>query len=59
MRVWGVNTLSGLPREAAIPASAVSFALLEILEEITTNIKSVVERTPPQICRILKEAVFI
>ncbi|MDO4452919.1 MAG: rod shape-determining protein [Eubacteriales bacterium] len=56
MRVWGVNTLSGLPREAAIPASAVSFALLEILEEITANIKSVVERTPPQILQDIKRS---
>ncbi|MCI7814267.1 MAG: rod shape-determining protein [Robinsoniella sp.] len=54
MYVWGVNTLSGLPRQAAIPASAVSMALTEIMETITENVKSVLERTPPQILQDIK-----
>lgn len=56
MYVWGVNTLSGLPRQAAIPSSAVSSALMETLETITENVKSVVERTPPQILQDIKRS---
>ncbi len=56
MRVWGVNTLSGLPREAAIPADAVSGAILETLEIITENVRSVAERTPPQILQDIRRS---
>lgn len=49
MQVFGIHTVSGLPRGAMIPALSVSVAIIEILESVAAAIRTTLERTPPQL----------
>lgn len=59
-KVFGIHTLSGLPKSDMIPSLAVSVAIIDTIDLIVQNIKSVYGRTPPQIMKdIEKEGIFL
>lgn len=58
--IFGIHTLSGLPKSDMIPALAVSVAVLPTVDRIVEEIRSVVDRTPPMIRKdIMREGVFL
>lgn len=60
MKVYGIHTVSGLPKEAVIPALSVSVAIIETLEEIVDGIRAALERTPPQLLEdIRKNGIYL
>lgn len=59
-KVYGIDNLSGLPREEVIPSKIVNDALLRPLKTIGNEMKTFLERTPPQISyEILKEGIHL
>ena len=59
-KVFGIHTLSGLPKSDMIPSLAVSVAIIDTIDYIVQNIKSVYGRTPPQIMKdIANEGIFL
>lgn len=59
-QVFGIHTLSGLPKSDMIPALAVSVAVLNTIDRIVEEIRSIVDRTPPMLrADIMKEGIFI
>lgn len=60
MRVFGIHTVSGIPKEAVIPALTVSVAIIETLEAIVDAIRLALERTPPQLLEnIRKNGIYL
>lgn len=49
LKVYGIHTVSGLPKWEEIPALDVSVSIIETVDEIVGYIRSVLERTPPQL----------
>lgn len=59
-KVFGIHTLSGLPKSDMIPSLAVSVAIIDTIDQIIQNIKSIYGRTPPQIMQdIAGEGIFL
>ena len=59
-KVFGIHTLSGLPKSDMIPSLAVSVAIIDTIDSIIENVKSVYGRTPPQIMHdIAQEGIFL
>ena len=59
-KVFGIHTLSGLPKSDMIPSLAVSVAIIDTIDTITREIRNVYDRTPPQIMKdIAQEGVFL
>ena len=59
-KVFGIHTLSGLPKSDMIPSLAVSVAIIDTIDLIVQNIKSIYGRTPPQIMKdIANEGIFL
>lgn len=59
-KVFGIHTLSGLPKSDMIPALAVSVAVLGTVDRIVDEIRQVVDRTPPILRQdIMKEGIFL
>ncbi len=59
-KVIGIDTLSGLPREAVISSETVNGAIIRPITTIGNEIKTFLERTPPQIAySILKEGIYL
>jgi len=59
-KVFGIHTLSGLPKSDMIPSLAVSVAIIDTIDQIIQNIKSIYGRTPPQIMQdIAEEGIFL
>ena len=59
-KVFGIHTLSGLPKSDMIPSLAVSVAIIDTIDQIIQNIKSIYSRTPPQIMQdIAGEGIFL
>ena len=59
-KVFGIHTLSGLPKSDTIPSLAVSVAIIETIDRIISEIRSVYGRVPPQISRdIAAEGIFL
>lgn len=59
-KIMGVNTLSGLPREGVISASLVYEAMKEPLHTIAIELKTFIERIPPQIAAsVASEGVYL
>ena len=59
-KVYGIDSLSGLPREEVISSKIIYDALLKCMTQIGTEIKAFLERTPPQISyEILKEGIHL
>lgn len=60
MQVFGIHTVSGLPRDAVIPSLSVSVAIIEALEDIVEGIRTTLERTPPQLLAdIRKNGIYL
>lgn len=59
-KVFGIDSLSGLPREEVITSMLVNEALTAPVKLIGDEIKTFLERTPPQISyQILKEGIYM
>lgn len=59
-KVFGIHTLSGLPKSDMIPSLAVSVAIIDTIDYIVQNIKSIYGRTPPQVMNdIANEGIFL
>ena len=59
-KVFGIHTLSGLPKTDSIPSLAVSVAIIDTIDQIVESIRSVYDRTPPQIMKdIAQEGIFL
>ena len=59
-KVYGIDSLSGLPREEIISSNTIYDALLNCMNQLGREIKIFLERTPPQISyEILKEGIHL
>ncbi len=59
-KVFGIHTLSGLPKSDVIPSLAVSVAIIDSIDRIIEGIRSVYDRTPPQTMKdIASEGIFL
>ena len=59
-KIFGIHTLSGLPKSDIIPSLAVSVAIIDTVDKMIEGIRSVYDRTPPQIMKdIAAEGIFL
>ncbi len=59
-KVFGIHTLSGLPKSELIPSLAVSVAIIDTIDMIVESIKSVYNRVPPQLMKdITREGIYL
>ncbi len=59
-RVVGIDSVSGLPREEIISSAVVNDGITNCVNEIAQEMKSFLERTPPQISyQIAKEGIYL
>lgn len=59
-KIIGVDTLSGLPKEAVVSATLVNSAMEEEIYTIATELKTFIERIPPQIAEsVAKEGIYL
>jgi rod shape-determining protein MreB len=59
-KVFGIHTLSGLPKSDLIPSLAVSVAIIDTIDSIIESIKSVYNRVPPQLMKdITREGIYL
>lgn len=59
-KVVGIDTVSGLPREEAISSYVVNAGIMNTVNEIASEMKTFLERTPPQISyQIAKEGIYL
>ncbi|MDD6614501.1 MAG: rod shape-determining protein [Lachnospiraceae bacterium] len=59
-KVFGIHTLSGLPKSELIPSLAVSVSIIDSVDDIVENIKSVYNRIPPQLMKdITQEGLYL
>ncbi|MDD3338214.1 MAG: rod shape-determining protein [Lachnospiraceae bacterium] len=59
-KIVGMNTLSGLPREGIVSSALIHNAIRGPLDEIATEIRTFIERTPPQIAKsVASEGIYL
>ncbi len=59
-KVYGIHTLSGLPKSEVIPSLAVSVAIIDTVDKIVDSINAVYNRIPPQLMKdIEKEGIYL
>lgn len=59
-KVFGIHTLSGLPKSDLIPSLAVSVAIIDTVDSIVESIKSMYNRIPPQLMKdITREGIYL
>ena len=59
-KVVGIDCISGLPREEVISSYVVNDGIMNCLNEIAAEMKTFLERIPPQISyRIAKQGIYI
>lgn len=59
-KVFGIHTLSGLPKSDLIPSLAVSVAIIDTIDYIVENIKTMYNRIPPQLMKdITREGIYL
>ena len=59
-KVFGIHTLSGLPKSDIIPSLAVSVAIIDTMDRIVEEIRSIYGRTPPSVMKdIASEGIFL
>ncbi len=59
-KVFGIHTLSGLPKADLIPSLAVSVAIIDTVDYIIECIKSIYNRIPPQLMKdITREGIYL
>ncbi len=56
----GIDSVSGLPREEVISSSVVNAGIMNCINELAAEMKTFLERTPPQIAwHIAKEGIYL
>lgn len=55
LRIYGIHTISGLPKCAAIPSCDVSKVLEDTVRTIGENISATLQRTPPQLLETIRK----
>lgn len=59
-KVVGIDSVSGLPREEVISSYVVNAGIMNCVNEIAAEMKTFLERTPPQISyHIAKEGIYL
>lgn len=59
-KIVGINTLSGIPREGIVSSALVHEAIREPLEAIALELKTFIERIPPQIAAsVAAEGIYL
>ena len=59
-KVFGIQTLSGLPKSDMIPSLAVSVAIIDSVDMIVEAISSILNRVPPQLMKdITRECIYL
>ncbi|MCD7744355.1 MAG: rod shape-determining protein [Lachnospiraceae bacterium] len=59
-KVFGIHTLSGLPKSEVIPSLAVSVAIIDAVDSIVDSINSIYNRIPPQLMKdISQEGIYL
>lgn len=59
-KVFGIHTLSGLPKSELIPSLAVSVAIIDSVDAIIESVKSIYNRVPPQLMKdITREGIYL
>lgn len=59
-KVYGIDTLSGLPKEGIIPSDLINEAIEQKMNELAVELKLFIERIPPQIGRsIMTEGIYL
>ncbi|MCD7818914.1 MAG: rod shape-determining protein [Lachnospiraceae bacterium] len=59
-KVFGIHTISGLPKSEIIPSLAVSVAIIDTVDSIVENINSIYNRVPPQLMKdISQEGIYL
>ena len=59
-KVFGIHTLSGLPKSDVIPSLAVSVSIIDTVDRLIEEVRSAYDRVPPQIARdIAQEGIFL
>ncbi len=59
-KIFGTNCVSGLPRSCVVTSNIVNEAIYESVLEISEEIRAFLERTPPQIHKIiLQEGIYL
>ena len=59
-KVVGIDSVSGLPREEIISAYVVNDGIMNCVNEIAAEMKTFLERTPPQITyHVAKEGIYL
>ncbi len=59
-KVFGIHTLSGLPKYDRIPSLAVSVAIIDTVDAIVESIQAVYHRVPPQLMKdIAREGIYL
>ena len=59
-KVVGIDSVSGLPREEVISAYVVNDGIMNCVNEIAAEMKTFLERTPPQIFyHVAKEGIYL
>ena len=59
-KIVGINTLSGIPREGIVSSALIREAIREPLETIALELKTFIERIPPQIAAsVAAEGIYL
>ena len=59
-KVVGIDSISGLPREEVISGYVVNAGIMDCVNEIAAEMKTFLERTPPQIAyHISREGIYL
>lgn len=58
--IYGVNVVTGMPREIQIPAAMINEAIVDQLRMIAEEIKNIIEKTPPELAAdIIREGIYV
>lgn len=59
-KVYGIDTLSGLPKEGIVPSNLINEAIEQKMRELTIELKMFIERIPPQIAKsVMTEGIYL
>ena len=59
-KVHGIDTFSGLPKEGIVSSTLINEAIIQKIEEIALELKSFIERIPPQIAQsVITEGIYL
>lgn len=59
-KVYGIDTLSGLPKEGIIPSVLINETITQIMNELSAELKAFIERIPPQIAAsVMQEGIYL